>query len=1283
MNQDTGKISSKINNSFHIHDDLGDVRRIIESFCNFMFKIYTNCEMRMCTYQVRGLFLLFFFLWNFSFSSSQSLNLKFDHITLNEGLPQNTIHGIAKDKHGFMWFGTWSGLCRYDGYKMRVYRYSPSNPKSIINSRIHNIIVDKRQDIWIRTIDAQFICKYNFESDDFDRIPVDMADPDILAALNHREHIMGLQFGYRDYQWQLDTYTNALVETYNPTGATTVYQHNPYNPWSLSDQQISDMYLDDQNILWVGTYNNGINKAILHPNIQHWYHDPNNHHSMNEPAIRSICKDLDDNTWIGTRSKGISVKRKDGSFTHFQQDEKSENTLASNYIYKVFCDSEGMIWVGTRRGLNRINPKTNRIQRWEEYDLNYIRVVEIIEDKNRDIWLATHKGIYKYVRKDDSFTYYDPTTYQSTRFVSTIFIDSQDQIWTGNETEGVYILKENARDGRLTVVDHLTHDTTNISSISDNRIICVLEDKNKQIWIGTGNGLDKFDSKHKTVTRFSGKPDGLPESTIAGIITDNSGNIWCSHKRGMSKIDVANNSVRNFNKKMAYQGNEFSEGAVYRDEKDNMLYFGGSHGINVFCPDSLVIDTVAPKVVLTELQILNRTVEVDDTINGRVILKKPLYLTSSLDLTYPDKSVAFEFSALHFTHPASNKYAYMLEGFDEDWVYTDASQRIASYSNLSPGNYTFKVKAANSDGVWNELPTTLAVTVAPAWWASGWAYLCYTVFLFAVLITVYYYLVRYDRLRNKLTYEALLHEKERELHQSKIQFFTNISHEIKTPLTLILSPIQQLNDAVANLPKATSLLSTMQKNGVKLLKIVNQLLDIRRLESGYEQLQLTQLDIVEFTRGVVKYFQELAHEREITLRFTSDEKKLLASVDADKMEKILNNLLSNALKFTSKGGEVNVSISLVAQSVKIAVTDNGIGISAGDLENIFVPFKQSKHNNPTGSGLGLSYARSLVELHNGTLSADSLQTATRNITTFTISLPVTVINHTSSRTILTTDEENTEQLTVSDEAAKECPSTSELVSLHEKPTLLLVEDNVEMREYLHSYFEKDYHILEAEDGVIGLDMVRKHLPDLVISDVMMPHMDGIIFCSHVKSDLATGHIPMIMLTARSLPEFEMEGLKTGADDYIVKPFNIDLLALKVKNQLLNRVRLQEKFRLKIAVAPKEVEHTSPDEKFLQKVMHYVEDHIAEPDLRIEDVCDSVGLSRAQIYRKMKALTGYSMADMIREVRLKRAQQLLRDKKFNISEIAFMVGFSDVNYFRKSFKAKYGQSPSDYAKQYNN
>ena len=1234
----------------------------------------------------RFLVVTLLYLGILSLGYGQSLRLKFDHIGTAEGLPQNTIHGIAKDKYGFMWFGTWAGLCRYDGYRMRVYRYNPKNPKSIINNRIHNILMDNQQDIWIQTLDDTFVCKYNYERDNFDRIPVSDVDTSMLIKLNHREHIQNLYPTYQDYQWHIQTSTSSLIQTHLPTSSKYTYTHNPFDPWSLNDQQVSDLYLDDNDILWVGTYNNGLNKASLHPHVDYWYHEPNHANSISDPAIRSICEDQEGNIWMGTRSSGVSVRKKDGTFFHFQHDPSNPNSLASNYVHKVFCDSKGMIWVGTRKGLHRIDPKSRQVQRWQDYDLDYIRVTEIIEDKQQRLWFATHRGIYSYDLQLEQFTHYDPLRYQQTRYVSTIMLDSKNQIWSGNDTEGIYVLKENNTQG-LDVVHHFTHDSSSVNSINDNRVICLLEDAQKNIWIGTSNGLNRYDPKQKNFTRFSGRPDGLPESSIAALSLDNNGNIWCSHKQGISTIQLANNKIRNFNSQIAYRGNEFSDGALYRDKINNLLYFGGSTGVNIFCPDSLRIDSIPPQVVLTDLQILNKTVEVGDTVNNRVVLDRPLYLRPELMLTYADKSVAFEFAALHFINPDGIKYAYKLEGFDENWIYTDANQRIASYSNLAPGNYTFKVKAANSDGVWNEEPTCLSIMVAPAWWASIWAYAAYTIFIIAVLIIVYAYLLRYDRLKNQLAYEELLLEKERDLHQSKLQFFTNISHEIKTPLSLILSPIQQLHVMLQPIPEAQSLLQTMQKNGARLLKTVNQLLDIRRLETGHEQLHIAEQDIVAFAKSILDNFQDLANENDIQLDFNSSVQELKVGFDADKLEKVLNNLLSNALKFTDKKGKVCLSITNQEQYVQLRVQDNGIGISAADLQGIFTPFKTSRHRNPTGSGLGLSYSKSLIELHDGTLGVSSRQTGADRGTTFTVSLPLVALQSARERTAedlaIDTDlaeSDGSDQLDLLPEAQT---TSNKPIKLAEKPTLLLVEDNTEMREYLRRYFEKDYHLLEAADGLAGLELVRKHIPDLIISDVMMPEMDGISFCAAVKSDLATGHIPLILLTARSLPEYEKEGLTTGADDYIVKPFHIDLLGLKVKNQLLNRLRLQEKFRLKIAVTPTETEQQSPDEKLLQKVMRYVEEHIAEPDLRIDVVCESIGMSRAQIYRKMKALTGYSMADMIREVRLKRAQQLLRENKLNISEIAFKVGFSDANYFRKSFKAKFGQSPTDYAKQYNN
>ncbi|TJZ60533.1 response regulator [Sphingobacterium olei] len=1234
--------------------------------------------------QVSLLIVLLFFLSG-SHSYSQFLNLKFDHITSEDGLPHSTIHGITKDKYGFMWFGTWSGLARYDGYKFRIYRYDAQDPKSIINNRIHNILTDADGMIWALTFDENFLCKYNYDTDNFERIPREKVPDELWQRIIRRNHRLSVNYTYKQHQWYLDSYTNAVVETHLPTGLRKQYGTDPINMWSINDNYVSDIYLDNQRILWLGTYSNGINKTYLEATPFHYlHHDPHNRNSIIDNTIRSICEDLEGNLWIATRSKGITVVPKNGQYRHFQHDETDINSLRSNYIKKIFCDSKGYIWIGGQRGLDRYDPQIKKITRIEHPSLSNTTVFGIMEDHQHNIWLATWNGIFKYVRTTATLIHFDPAKTLPQEHVWTIFQDSKHQIWAGTEGSGIVVLKEQSN-GDLSRVMHLKHDSSAINTLSDNRIYSIYEDQERNVWIGTGNGLDRYDPQTKSIKHFSGPSHMLPKGTIAGITEDRGGFLWVSHKQGISKINKKTFSIRTFSQQDGLQSNEFAEGAVYKSPFSDLLFFGGNKGVNSFHPDSIKTDTIPPRVVFTEIQILNEPVEVNGTVNGRVLLHKPLYLTTALDLTHDDKSIAIEFAALHYTNPAGNKYAYMLEGFDKDWIYTDATKRSATYSNLAPGKYTFKVRASNSDGIWNPEPTVLRLSVAPPIWASTAAYIFYTLLCLSLLYAYYYYIVRYARLKSKLTYEAILHEKERELHESKVQFFTNISHEIKTPLTLILTPIQQLLQLCKDNLTIQSQLKTMENNGNRLLKIVNQLLDIRRFETGHEHLTLEHLDLIVFVHRIVDSFQQAAQSKDIVLQLETSLASYPIDFDPDKMEKVLYNLLSNAFKFTHEGGNITVSVytstDMGAEHITIDVIDNGIGILQEDISRIFQPFQQGKSTVSGGSGLGLTYSKSLIELHGGTLYATSTRVADdQNRTVFRLTLPIEKNNgfEQSKQIYLESSRQTTIHPSIK---AQQQEIDIPVAVLPRKCTLLIVEDNSEMRGYLSDFFSGTYHILEAADGIEGIAIARKHLPDLIISDVMMPNMDGITFCAQVKSDLLLCHIPVILLTAKSLVEYEIEGLEMGADDYIVKPFHLPSLALKVRNQLFSYFRLQEKFKQKVSLEPAEINLTSPDESLLQKVLSYVEEHIADSDLKIDAVCNSVGLSRAQLYRKMKALTGYSMADLIKEIRLKRAQQLLREKKFHVSEIAYMVGFTDSDYFRKCFKAKFGDSPSAYANSY--
>ena len=1228
----------------------------------------------MISYKKLFYFLLLFMLCPFGYA--QFRDIKFEHITTANGLPQSTIHGIVKDRHGFMWFGTWSGLCRYDGYQFKVYRYQPEEPHSIINNRIHNIILDQKGQLWILTFDTEYLCKYNETSDNFERIPIQQVPSEIAANIQRRAHVANSKYAYKSNNWTVDIANNTLVETDIATQLKKIHYPNLADPWSLNSAHISDIYLDDQHILWVGTYTNGINKANLAGKPFHyWYHDPQNSNSIIEPTVRAITEDQTGNIWIGTRNEGISVRSPKGTFRHFRQE--GPGSLSSNNIKSILCDSEGRIWIGTQRGLNYYDETTQRIKHYPFAPLDKTSVFGIFEDHDKNLWIASGgDGIYKYQLKSQSFIRYNRSDLIPSRYIACIMKDSQDRIWVGTEGEGISVLQE--EDGHLRKLFSLQHDSNQISTISDNRIYSLYEDVEQNVWIGTGNGLDKYDSHSKQISHWSGSPQGIPPGSVAGVLSDQQGNIWVSHKKGISQIQLQTQTVRNFSRQNGLQSDEFLEGSTFKSKTSNVLYFGGNEGVNFFDPDSIQINYTPPSVLLTDVKILNESIEVQKVVNGRILLKQPIHLSKTLDLNYKDKSITLTFAALDYSNPNGTKYAYMLEGLDKDWNYTDATMRSANYSNLKPGSYVFKVKAANNDGIWSETPTSLNIQVAPPWWASTAAYTTYCLFILAALLASYYYVIRYTRMKSKLQYEALLRQQEHTHHQNKVRFFTHIAHEIKTPLTLILSPIQQLSKQAGTTPSHQKLIQTLQKHGENLRNIVQQLLTIERLESGEEPVLLSKGDLVSFIQEQVDSFSDYAVQHHVHLQFKSNRPSLDLHFDQDKLQKILNNLLANAIKFSHQGGNVHCELSVSENSYQIVVRDNGIGIPTEQIGQLFKPFVHREDHNPTGTGLGLHYSKTLVELLGGSIHADSQQLDHENQTTFTVKFPLREAIAAASEQVVSLPESidltETEQ---ENETRDEQP-----IVFSEKPTILIVEDNNDMRQFLADYFQAFYHILQATDGHQGLALLQKHVPDLVISDVMMPNMDGISFCTHVKSDPLTAHIPVILLTAQALAEQEERGLRIGADDYITKPFQIDLLALKVRNQLMIRIHLQEKFRLKLGINPAPLEVASADDRLMAKILQFVEENLANSDLKIDDICTAVGISRSQLNRKVKAIVGYTMTDLIKETRLKRAQQLLREKKFQISEIAYMCGFSDADYFRKNFKAHFGQSPTDYAKQYN-
>jgi len=1218
---------------------------------------------------------------------AQSLDLKFDHLTSEDGLPQNGTFGIAKDKYGFMWFGTWSGLCRYDGYRFKIYRSNQAETKSLINSRIMNLQKDSANNLWIQTANDSIICKYNYQTDDFDRIPVKDVPKALMKKLKWDGRNFRLSVSGRGYLWKIDSKTDRLSQTYLGTGSEKQYISNPIDRWSLNDAFVTDIYLDDQNVFWVGTYSDGINKANLDAKPFHsFYHIPNNPNTIIDNHVRTITGDLKGNLWVGTRARGITIISPDKSYRHLNSEPGNKIHLSHDHIKLLYCNSGGIVWIGMLRGLNSYNPVTGQLKRYETSGLKDAAIFGAMEDHAHNMWFATWSGIYQYLPKSDSIIRYNTGHDLNSHKAMAIIEDRYKRIWVGTEGGGISVFI-NPGDGKLKLTKQFTNSVNAHKSLSDNRVYSMYEDAAGYIWIGTGNGVDRYDPHKQSFIHISASPNGLTSGTIAAITGDKNGFVWISHKKGISQIDRKSLSVRNYSTQDGLQSSEFSDGAAYNDRKTGMLYFGGNNGYNVFHPDSIKVDHSLPRVVLTELQILNKPVMVNDTVNGRVLLTRPLYLTDHIQLGYKDKSIAIEFAGLHYANPSGNKYAYMLEGFDKEWIFTDASNRIATYSNLSRGSYTFKVKASNSDGIWNPVPATLQINVMPPWWSSTGAYIIYVILLVAVLYTVFYYSLRYDRLKMKLNYESIFNQKELELRENKIEFFTNISHEIKTPLSLILAPIERLMINSDDKGFIATQLGTMKRNGDRLLRLINQLLDIRRLEAGHELLNIEQGNLDSFVQRVVESFLQLAAERNISLIFQPLGAEFSIAFDHDKLEKVLYNLLSNAFKFTAEGGQIVTTLTLVSSEGKhwavIDITDNGVIIPEQEFERIFKPFQQATTNKTGGTGLGLAYSKALVELHGGNISVKSGRDNNGKINTvFTVSLPMPASN--SIPTAQSSIPVKYNVTDISDEDSEEnSGGISRDIQHHNSklPLLLLVEDNAELRTYLKNYFLSDYQVFEASNGHEGLLIAQQRSPDIILSDMMMPQMDGLELCKKLKTEILTSHIPVILLTARSTVEYQLAGIETGADDYITKPFNLKVLSLKIKNLLAVRETLREKYKKTLSIQSTAEEPISPDEKLLKKVLDFVNARMEDPELGIDHICDQIGLSKTQLYRKMTALTGMSTVDLIKNIRLQRAGDLLKNKKFNVNEVSFMVGFTDTDYFRKCFKVQFGVSPSEFTRQF--
>ncbi len=1201
-----------------------------------------------------------------------------------EGL---SVHSIFEDHEGVLWVGTAQGLIkirpRGTGFESNILQHDKTSPTSLSDDQVISITEDKQNNIWVGTRNGG-LNLYNASNNQF--LHFLHADKDKGSLINN--HIRTLLVANDDNLW---VGTQEGLSVLNTVSRKIIsYTNDPWNKNSLSQNSIYCMYKDNAATIWVGTFFGGINSCISYSSQFTIYSNKSPVSRLSNNVISSVVEDERMNLWIGTEGGGLDYfDRATGQVTYYQNNPQNPLSIGSNLVKVIYKDKQGNIWAGTHGGgLNLFNSKEKKFTRYlyKENDpaTSGSEIACLLEDSKGSFWVGTQHGLKVFKKKvpllEADHVNSTAVNGLANKSILSLLEDSRGNIWIST-LSGLFILKG----GLLQAVPDLARTGSN----QPNYFNCLFEDNKQHIWAGSYyNGLFKYDKEGHVLAVYKEK-DGLADNNVLGILQDEAtGNLWISTGNGLVKFDPKIELFKLFTEMDGLSGNVFNNNSYCRTKKGEM-FFGGYNGLTSFFPNQVQENTAVPPVALTAFRLFNKTVGIQDE---HKILSEDINFTKAIHLKYNQNVFALDFAVLNYIKSAKNRYAYKLERFDKDWNYTGTPS--AAYTNVPPGEYTFFAKGTNNDGVWSS-PSIITISISPPFWRTWWAY-CIYVSLMAVLV---FFIARFFFLR------ALL-KRNNELTQLKLNFFTNISHEIRTHLSLIIGPTEKLLLANKEDAHDKQQLQTIKNNSESLLQLVNELMDFRKAETGHLSLRVSNWDVVPFVHSVYDSFHDISVSRNIQADFIASSDNIEVWFDKEQLEKVLYNLISNAFKFTQDGGYVSVSIEEKTTAVEINVTDNGKGISKENIEKLFDNyFQEDDHGSQnTGYGIGLALSKSIVEMHKGSIGITS-KTGTpgkENTTCFSIVLlkgnshfnEDQVAQHTKINgqppPAQTGPPEQAVLFNTANQQNDEAPSS--------KYSILIVEDNIAIRSFIKDALYTQYNILESNNGQEGFDCAVEAIPDLIISDVMMPVMDGLVFCSKIKLDTRTSHIPIILLTAKTAVSHHIDGLQTGADIYLTKPFSIQVLGLQVQNLLEARKRLWAQFQKNYSSVPVITNGapgsdgttegndaaTAPallhplDEAFLSSTIQIVEAHLEDPEFGIAMLSKKSAMSQPVLFKKIKAITGMSANDFVKSLRLKKAAQLLQENRYTVYEIAYMVGYENSKYFSREFKKQFGKTPSEFA-----
>lgn len=1160
-------------------------------------------------------------------------------------LGYTVITRIIRDSKGRIWASSYDGLVRLnsnpnsDHYQIVKYNNQQKDPGRYLSANwVEDILEDHKGNIWvatrggglIRLEDDKVVDNFNYSMGNSKDLPDNL----INSLLIGRTGVLWLGTESNELLY-LDLFAKKfnLIRTGDKNG--------------LRDNLVTAITGNGQT-MWVGTSSNGIdlfklegNQVVKSGNIPRvWI----NKDSWKSEIAALLC-DSNNVLWIGSATNSLIKYSEESGFESF---------LVNGYLFSLMEDNRGNVWFGTwGQGLGYINKKSNII-------------IQYNETPERMMGLSSDK-------------------------VLSIFLDSRDYLWVGTKGGGVNVAKISDvidRRGSFKVFKHQPND---LHSLSYNDVFDIHEDRNGTIWLATGGGLNRLvitgEDGFASALKFDqiafekvDEKQGLPGGLVLTILEDGHGDLWLGTNKGLSRYSILENSLVNYGVNDGLPSGKFNSNSAWAHPNNGTIFFGGVDGFTYFHPDSITANPFEARVAITGFRLHNRNIRPGDKISGRKVLDKDISYADEIRLAYNDNEILFEFSALHFSSPEKNRYAYRLVGFNESWQEVGSLNRRATYTNLRFGEYLFQVRATNNDGLWSPEIRQLKIIIDPPFWLTGWAYLVYlSIFLFLLFIFRKYSVIAVTK-KNQFIIESIEHKKEADIAEAKMRFFTNVSHEIRTPLTLINAPLQQLIEKEDPDSEYGQTFAMMHRNVKRLLNQVSQLLELRKMEKGQYRMIYTHFSLKEMFVDILSEFSTIIQQKKMDIHIEPD--GFDAQIYADKrlIGTVIYNLLSNSIKFSPNQSVLTIKMEkrtgIHNDLVVFKVCDEGTGIPENEIKHVFNRFYQIRneaHSHFGGSGIGLSIVKEFVEQHSGSVDAYNLE---EKGCCFEVILPIVPAQ------ILEDPAETMSK--VSSENLSASP-VLQPIYLDEKDgelaKLWIVEDDVDLSEYLSKFFSKHFEIQVFYDGTDAFEQVKKEQPDIMICDIMLPGMNGIELTSRIKNNKQTSHIPIIILTARAEDENMIEGLTVGADNYLVKPFNIEVLEAQVYSLMKSREAFRMRFSKQMVLSPTEEVLTTSDEKFLTKLKEVTERRMSDPSFDVTSLIEEMHMSHSIILNKVKDLTGMSLVEFIRTMRIQKAAQIFRQDKLSVSEVAYMVGFSDPKYFSKCFIKEIGKKPTDFLRDY--